>query len=229
MRTRGIFIAGTDTGVGKTLIACAVLRGLAGTGLRVVGMKPVAAGATRRRGVWINDDAEQLRAASSVEAPQSSINPYCFAPPVAPHLAAREARTVIRMSVLVRHYARLAALADVVVVEGVGGLLVPLGPRLSAAAIPERLNLPVVLVVGMRLGCLNHALLTVEAMQVRGMRLAGWIANVIDPAMARREENLQTLQRRIAAPLLGVVNHSTKPDAVRAARSLDISRINVVI
>jgi dethiobiotin synthetase len=229
VRTRGIFIAGTDTGVGKTLIACAVLRGLAGTGLRVVGMKPVAAGATRRRGVWINDDVEQLRAASSVEAPQSSINPYCFAPPVAPHLAAREARTVIRMSVLVRHYARLAALADVVVVEGVGGLLVPLGPRLSAAAIPERLNLPVVLVVGMRLGCLNHALLTVEAMQVRGMRLAGWIANVIDPAMARREENLQTLKRRIAAPLLGVVNHSTKPDAVRAARSLDISRINVVI
>jgi dethiobiotin synthetase len=229
MRTRGIFIAGTDTGVGKTLIACAVLRGLARTGLRVVGMKPVAAGATRRRGVWINDDAEQLRAASSVEAPQSSINPYCFAPPVAPHLAAREARTVIRMSVLVRNYTRLAALADVVVVEGVGGLLVPLGPRLSAAAIPERLNLPVVLVVGMRLGCLNHALLTVEAMQVRGMRLAGWIANVIDPAMARREENLRALQRRIAAPLLGVVNHSTKPDAVRVARSLDISRINVVI
>lgn len=229
MAARGVFIAGTDTGVGKTLISCALLRGLAGTGLRVVGMKPVAAGAKRRRGTLINDDVEQLRAASNVKLPLCSINPYCFAPPVAPHLAAREARTVIRMSMLSRHYTRLAACADVVVVEGVGGLLVPLGPRLSAAVIPERLNLPVVLVVGVRLGCLNHALLTLEAMQVRGLRLAGWIANVIDPAMARREDNLKALKQRIAAPLLGVVKHSSNPDAARVSRSLNISRINAVI
>lgn len=229
MTARGVFIAGTDTGIGKTLIACALLRGLAGAGLRVLGMKPVAAGATRRKGVWINEDVEQLRDASNVEAPLGTMNPYCFVPPVAPHLAAREAGTLIRMSVLSRHYALLAACADVVVVEGVGGLLVPLGPRLSAADIPERLNLPVVLVVGMRLGCLNHALLTQEALRLRGLRLAGWIANAIDPSMARRKENLETLLQRIDAPLLGVVKHAAKPDSARVARSLDISRINEVI
>lgn len=229
MKARGVFIAGTDTGIGKTLIACALLRGLAGAGLRVVGMKPIAAGATRRKGVWINEDVEQLRAASNVEAPLGTMNPYCFVPPVAPHLAALEAGTLIRMSVLSRHYALLAARADVVVVEGVGGLLVPLGPRLSAAVIPERLNLPVVLVVGMRLGCLNHALLTLEAVRMRGLRLAGWVANAIDPSMARRKENLETLLQRIDAPLLGVVKHAAKPDAARVARSLDISRINEVI
>ncbi|MEN9784512.1 MAG: ATP-dependent dethiobiotin synthetase [Pseudomonadota bacterium] len=229
MPARGVFIAGTDTGIGKTLIACALLRGMAGAGLRVVGMKPVAAGATRRKGVLINEDVEQLRAASNVVAPLCTMNPYCFVPPVAPHLAAREAGTLIRMSVLSRHYALLAARADVVVVEGVGGLLVPLGPRLSAADIPQRLNLPVLLVVGMRLGCLNHALLTLEAVRMRGLRLAGWIANAIDPSMTRRKENLEALQQRIDAPLLGIVKHVAEPDPARVAQSLDISRINEVI
>lgn len=229
MPGRGVFIAGTDTGVGKTLIACALLRGLAGEGLRTAGMKPVAAGAVRRRGVWHNDDVEQLRAAASVDAARPVINPYCFAPPVAPHIAAREARVAVSMSLILRNYDRLRAQADIVVVEGVGGLLVPLGPRLSAAAIPTRLNLPVLLVVGLRLGCLNHALLTVEALQQRGLRLAGWIANSIDPAMARRAENLEALRRRVPAPLLGIVKNSRKADADRVAQQLDIKRINAVI
>lgn len=229
MSGRGVFVAGTDTGVGKTLIACALLRGLAGAGLRAVGMKPVAAGARNRRGVWYHDDVEQLRAAANVDAPRQTINPYCYAPPIAPHIAAREAGVPVSMAVIARSYARLAALSDIVVVEGVGGLLVPLGPRLSAAAIPERLNLPVVLVVGMRLGCLNHALLSVELAQARGLRLAGWIANAIDPAMARRAENLDALCQRISAPLFGVVKNAAKPDAERVARALDISRINEAI
>lgn len=229
MPGRGVFIAGTDTGVGKTLIACALLRGWAAAGLRVVGMKPVAAGARRRRGVWYNDDVGRLREAANVAAPQEWINPYCFAPPIAPHLAAREAGRPISMAVIARNYAKLGALSDRVVVEGVGGLLVPLGPRLNAAAIPEKLDLPVVLVVGLRLGCLNHALLTVEAVQARGLRLAGWIANAIDPAMARREQNLRALCQRIPAPLLGVVKNAAKPDPDRVARALDISRINAVI
>ncbi len=229
MPGRGVFVAGTDTGVGKTLIACALLHGLAGQGLKVAGMKPVAAGARRSRGVWSNDDVKQLRAAGNVEAPREWTNPYCFVPPVAPHIAAHEAGAAIRMAVIVRNYVRLAARADVVVVEGVGGLLVPLGPRLSAAAIPARLDLPVVLVVGLRLGCLNHALLTVEAMQARGLRLAGWIANAIDPAMARRRQNFEILCVRIPAPLLGEVHHVAKPGVGRIARALDINRLNAVI
>ena len=229
MPARGVFIAGTDTGVGKTLIACALLHGFARAGLRAAGMKPVAAGASRRRGVWYNEDVEQLRAAGNVDAPRRTINPYCFAPPIAPHIAAREAGIPLRMAVIAGNYARLAAMSDVVVVEGVGGLLVPLGPRLSAAAIPRRLELPVLLVVGLRLGCLNHALLTAEAALQRGLRLAGWIANAIDPAMVRRAENLDALRQRIPAPLLGVVKNSAKPDASRIAQVLDIKRINDAI
>lgn len=229
MSARGVFIAGTDTGVGKTLVACALLRGLAATGLRVVGMKPVAAGATRRRGAWHNEDVALLRAAGNVDAPQAWINPYCFAPAIAPHIAAREAGSTIRMTPIVRCYAQLARRADVVVVEGVGGLVVPLGRTFDAADIPGRLSLPVVLVVGLRLGCLNHALLTVDALQSRGLRLAGWIANRIDPDMARAKQNLQELRRRIKAPLFGDVRYARNPRAQHVVRMLDINRLNTAI
>jgi dethiobiotin synthetase len=229
MQGRGIFVAGTDTGVGKTLVACALLRGLDSHGLRAVGMKPVAAGARLRRGIRYNEDVEQLRGSSSVDVPREVMNPYCFTPPIAPHLAAREAGQTIRMSVIARRYAQIAARCDVVVVEGVGGLLVPLAARLNAAEIPQRLDLPLLLVVGLRLGCLNHALLTVEAAQARGLRIAGWIANAIDPLMARREQNLQTLRERIPAPLLGIVKHAAKPGIDSVANALDIKRINEAI
>jgi dethiobiotin synthetase len=224
--SKGIFVAGTDTGVGKTLIACALLRGFAARGLRVVAMKPVAAGAVRRRGVWHHDDVVQLCAAANVDAPQAMVNPYCFAPPIAPHIAAQEAGVAIRMALIAKSYAQLARNADRVVVEGVGGLLVPLGRRLNAVDIPARLDLPVVLVVGLRLGCINHALLTVEALQARGLYLAGWVANRIDPAMARASENLQTLRARIKAPLLGTVRHVQNPQAAQVARMLDIRRLD---
>ena len=223
---RGLFVAGTDTGVGKTLVACALLHGFAALGLRVAAMKPVAAGAVLRRGVWHHDDVAQLRAAANVDAPPMVVNPYCFAPPIAPHIAAQQAGVTIRMAVIEKNYARLGRNADLVVVEGAGGLLVPLGRRLSAADIPARLGLPVVLVVGLRLGCLNHALLTVEALQARGLYLAGWIANRIDPAMARATENLQTLRTRIKAPLLGTVRHGQNPQPAGVARMLDISGLN---
>ena len=229
MTGRGVFIAGTDTGVGKTLVACALLRGLADLGLRVAGMKPVAAGARLRRGVRYNEDVEQLRAAASVDVPRQVMNPYCFTPPIAPHLAAREAGQTIRMSVIARHYAQIAARCDLVVVEGVGGLLVPLGARLNAAEIPQKLDLPLLLVVGLRLGCLNHTLLTVEAAQRRGLHIAGWIANAVDPLMARRAQNLETLCDRIPAPLLGTMKFAAKPDINGMAKVLDINRINEVI
>lgn len=223
---KGVFVAGTDTGVGKTLVACALLHGFAARGLRVAAMKPVAAGAVLRRGVWYNDDVVQLRASANVDAPQSVVNPYCFVPPIAPHVAAKEAGVTIRMAVIEKNYARLGRNADLVVVEGAGGLLVPLGGKLSAADIPLRLDLPVVLVVGLRLGCLNHALLTVEALQARGLWLAGWIANRIDPAMAYATENLQALRAQIKAPLLGTVRHAQNPRPARVARMLDIGRLD---
>jgi dethiobiotin synthetase len=157
------------------------------------------------------------------------MNPYSFTPPIAPHLAAREAGPTIRMSVIARRYEQIASRCDVIVVEGVGGLLVPLGGRLNAAEIPQRLDLPLLLVVGLRLGCLNHTLLTVEAAQARGLRIAGWIANAIDPSMARREQNLQTLRERIPAPLLGIVKHAAKPDIGSVAKALDIKCINEAI
>jgi len=228
-RARGVFVAGTDTGVGKTLVACALLRGFAAGGFRVVGMKPVAAGAIRRRGVWQNDDVERLRAAANVDAPRAAVNPYCFAPAVAPHIAAQQAGTTMRMAVIAKSYRHLAQHADIVVVEGVGGLLVPLARAFDAADIPLRLGLPVVLVVGLRLGCLNHALLTVEALQARGLRLAGWIANRIDPDMANAAQNLQTLHARIKAPLLGTVPHAKNPQPATIARKLDIWRLNARI
>lgn len=229
MPARGVFIAGTDTGVGKTVISCAILQGFAGHGLRVAGMKPVAAGALLKRGVWYNDDVTQLRAASNVDVPQNWINPYCFAPPIAPHIAAHEAGMTIRMAIIAKHYAQLARRADVVVVEGVGGLLVPLGRRLNAADIPVQLDLPVVLVVGLRLGCLNHALLTVEVLQSRGLRLAGWIANCIDPGMERVTQNIQALRLRIKAPLIGNISYGKNPRSERIVRALDISRLNTAI
>ncbi len=226
---RGVFVAGTDTGVGKTLVACALLQGLAVSGLRAVGMKPVAAGAVRRAGGWHHEDVAQLQRAGNVEVTPAMMNPYCFEPAIAPHIAAQEAGVPIRMALIEQRYRQLARLADVIVVEGVGGLLVPLGRSLDAADIPLRLRLPVLLVVGLRLGCLNHALLTVAAVQARGLRLAGWVANHIDPAMARVEQNLQALQKRIQAPLLGEIACVRRPHPATLARLLDIRRLQAMI
>lgn len=222
---RGLFVAGTDTGVGKTLVACALLRGFAAGGMRVVGMKPVAAGAVRRAGVWHNEDVAQLQAAANVDAPADWINPYCFAPPIAPHIAAREAGVRIHMATIAGCYRRLGQNADLIVVEGAGGVLVPLGRSGSMADIPVLLNLPVVLVVGLRLGCLNHALLSVEALVARGVRMAGWVCNHVDPGMARAAQNLQTLRERIKAPLLGEVRYAPNQPPEKVARRLDIKRL----
>jgi dethiobiotin synthetase len=203
--TRGAFVTGTDTGVGKTLVACALLRGLAGHGLRVVGMKPVAAGAELRAGAWRNDDVDALAAASNIRAAHGAANPYCLRLPAAPHIAARDEGVSIELGEIERAYSALQADADCVVVEGVGGFRVPLGSTTDTADLAQALGLPLVLVVGLRLGCINHALLTVEAIATRGLRLAGWVANRIDPQMAKVDENVASLRERIAAPLLGDV------------------------
>jgi dethiobiotin synthetase len=223
----GFFVTGTDTGVGKTLVSCALLRALGRRGLRVAGMKPVAAGAERVLGKLLNDDVVSLRAASNVSAPEDLVNPYCFAPAIAPHIAATDAGAQISLERLERAYIDLAALADGVVVEGAGGFLVPLGREFDMRDLAVRLGLPVIVVVGMRLGCLNHALLTAESIAAAGLELAGWVANHIDAQMARADENVQTLTERLRAPLLARVPHCGTSDAARAACKIDIDLLRL--
>jgi dethiobiotin synthetase len=220
----GIFVTGTDTGVGKTLVACALIRAIAATGKRVVGMKPVATGAQAdARGTLINDDVARLMAAGNVDAARTEVNPYCFAPAVAPHIAARAGGVEIEMGKILAAYGKLAALAEFVVVEGVGGFCVPLNAREDTTDLARRFGLPVLLVVGMRLGCLNHALLTAHAIRASGLGLAGWIANRIDPSMALAEENVTALTERLAAPPVGEIEFAGTPDPQDIAALLDLS------
>jgi len=211
------FIVGTDTEIGKTFVTCTLLYALRNKGFVAVGMKPVAAGFETN---GKNEDVERLLAASSFQPPRELLNPYAFAAAVAPHIAAREEGRVIELPRIVAAFDQLRAMADAVVVEGVGGFCVPFGTDCDAADLAVALDLPVILVVGLRLGCINHALLTEQAIAARGLRLAGWVANRIDPAMARGEENLVALRERLAAPLLGHIPHGTTPQ--QAARLLEL-------
>ena len=222
MTRRRWFVAGTDTGVGKTLASSAMLGLLAASGLRAVGMKPVAAGLELVDGAWRNDDVEQLHAAGNVDAPLGLRCPYLLRAPMSPHLAAREEGVRIELPPLLSAFAALSEQADAVVVEGVGGFCVPFGDDIDSADLAVALELPVILVVGLRLGCLNHALLTAEAIRARGLMLAGWIASTIEPEMLAPEANLQTLRGRLGAPLLGVVPHLAEPSAASAARHIDL-------
>jgi dethiobiotin synthetase len=219
---RGFFVTGTDTGVGKTLVACALLRLFVARGLKAVGMKPVAAGAEPAETGLLNEDVGQLVAAGNVSAPREHVNPYCFGPPIAPHIAAAQAGVAIGIDRIEASFRALAGLADVVIVEGAGGFRVPLGGGADTAQLAGRLALPVVLVVGMRLGCLNHALLTADAVRAAGLPLAGWIANAIDPDMPVRDENVVALDSRLGSPLLGRLPHSASPDARALAACLDV-------
>jgi dethiobiotin synthetase len=219
---RDFFVTGTDTGVGKTLVSAALLRALRGRGLAVAGMKPVASGAVRTPDGLRNEDALALAAESSRPWPYATINPYCFEPAIAPHIAAAEAGVGIRLESIATAFDSLRAGSDVVVVEGAGGFLVPLGSRLSFADLPGALGLGVILVVGLRLGCLNHALLTVEAMSRRNHFFVGWVGNQIDPSFDRLDANLGVLRERLPAPCLGVIPPLRPPDIGIAAASLGV-------
>ena len=202
---KGCFVTGTDTEIGKTVVAAGIAHAFVGRGLRTAVMKPVASGGHETEAGLRNEDAERMIAASNVAANYAEVNPYCFAPPIAPHIAAAEAGVAIDTETILHAARSLAARADVLVVEGVGGWRVPLAPDFDVAALATALGLPVVLVVGLRLGCLNHALLSAEAIRAAGCTLAGWVANEIDPAMERRDKNIATLRAGIAAPCLGTV------------------------
>ena len=211
----GLFVTGTDTGVGKTRVAVALIHALRAQGLRVAAMKPVAAGCEPGE---LNGDVSALLQAANVAADLRDINPYSFEPPIAPHLAAQQAGVQIELPVIVAAYARLAAAADVVVVEGAGGWRVPLNKREEMADLAQALALPIVLVVGLRLGCLNHALLAAESIAHRQLPWAGWVGNQVDPTMACQTANLDALRERLPAPCLGVQRFS--PAAIQGADAL---------
>ena len=213
---QGFFVTGTDTGVGKTLLACALLRAFASKGKAVIGMKPVAAGIEGGR----YRDVDALRAASTVRGERRFDNPYAFEPSIAPHIAAQQQRVEINLDTIVEAYRRLARQADVVVVEGAGGFMIPLNARETSADLARRLALPVVLVVGMRLGCLNHALLTRRAIAEQGLACAGWVANCLPPGVPFVEENILALSQRIDAPLIGSIPHLDAPVPARTASFL---------
>jgi len=218
--TRGLFVTGTDTGIGKTLVAAAILRRLREAGIKVAGMKPIAAGAVAGPEGPANEDALLLQAESSTRHPYATVNPCLFEPAIAPHIAAAETGVAIDTDRIKSAHAALRASADVVIAEGAGGFLVPLDAARSCAELPALLGMDVILVVGLRLGCLNHALLTVEAIAIRGLQLAGWVGNAVDPAFARRDANIATLALRVDAPCLGIVPWMAEPDVGRAAEAL---------
>jgi dethiobiotin synthetase len=199
------FITGTDTGVGKTLVAVAITRAFVARGIRAGVMKPVAAGAIETADGPRNDDVIELLGASNVAAAYEDVNPWLLAMPASPHLAARAAGVSIRHETILASYWRLSAMSDVLIVEGAGGWLAPISATETMADIAEKLALPVILVVGMRLGCLNHALLTREAIRARGLTFGGWIANKLATEMPLCAANIDTLTSRFGVPPLGIV------------------------
>lgn len=218
-----LFVTGTDTGVGKTLVSAALLHTLARRYARVVGMKPVAAGLVEHAGRLVSEDVLVLRAASTFSVLPELDNPVALPEPLSPHLAARRAGVTVRVADLLAPARQLAAQADALVVEGAGGWRVPLNDEgQTLADFARELGAPVVLVVGLRLGCINHALLSAEAIRADGLALAGWVANRIDPAMACADENLDTLRALLAAPLLGVVPWTERPDPAAIALNLPL-------
>ncbi len=208
-----LYITGTDTGIGKTVASCALLHAFRARGQRAVGMKPVASGCESTPQGWRNDDALALQSASDPRPDYADVNPYAFPLPLAPELAARDVGIVIDLAPILAAHARLQAQADIVVVEGVGGWAAPLSASLQQVDIVRALDLPVVLVVGLRLGCLNHAILSARTITADGCRLVGWIGNAIDPQMDCREEHRGMLQSRIQAPCLGWLPHAPGAEA----------------
>ncbi|MCB1736222.1 MAG: dethiobiotin synthase [Gammaproteobacteria bacterium] len=222
---KGLFITGTDTDIGKTRITEALIYAFVSRGERVAGLKPIAAGCQRTPVGLRNDDALAMMRQANVELPYETVNPYAFEPPIAPHIAAAEAGIEMDPDVIQGVVQAVGEQADRVIVEGVGGWQVPIDDFVNTADLAELLGLPVIMVVGLRVGALNHALLTAEAIYARGVPIGGWLVNVVDPEMTRIDENIETLQRQIAFPYLGRVPWLTHPSAEEIATYLDIDAI----
>ena len=217
-----LFVTGTDTGCGKTRVSCALLAALARAGFSVTGMKPVATGATRADARLVHDDVKALVAVSNVAIPRRYVNPYLFAPPCSPNIAAQQTATRIEPAVIEEAMRECRSRADAVVVEGVGGWCVPLGDDLWLEQLVHTLDMPVLLVVGVRLGCINHAILTARAIAQAGLPVLGWVANIVDPATYALDAVLATLTRHIDAPRLAVLEWSPTATAAELAPRLAV-------
>jgi len=219
----GLFITGTDTNCGKTEITLGLMQLLQNQGQMVLGMKPIASGGISTAEGLRNEDALKIQAQGSIQVPYSELNPYIFEPPIAPHLAAIQAGETIDLNVISTHFMSLQVQADHVIVEGIGGWRVPFNNQQSAADFTCMLKMPVILVVGLKLGCINHALLSAESIQASGAQLAGWVANEIEPNMSAINENIATLKATIAAPCLGTVPYMSTPSTTAIAEGLELS------
>jgi len=222
-KTAGFFITGTDTDVGKTYVAARIIKAFAQSGVCVSGFKPVASGAEQLQGRWVNSDALNLMEQASVELPYEKVNPYCFEPAIAPHIAAQQAQVEITREPIISAYKKHLEHSDMVIVEGAGGWKVPLGDELGFDDIASDLDLPIILVVGVKLGCINHALLTEEAILNKGCRLAGWVANSSQDGFEQFPENLNTLKQRMRSPCIGVFGRN-----VSTEKNIEIDQKNML-
>jgi dethiobiotin synthetase len=228
--SQAYFVTGTDTEVGKTTIAAGLLHAARLAGLSTAAAKPVASGCVRTTDGLRNDDALALLGQCSLALGYDEINPFAFEPAIAPHLAAREAGVELSVAGLLPAVRRvLDKGADFSLVEGAGGWRVPLAGRENLSDLAVALGLPVILVVGVRLGCINHALLSVEAIERDGLRLAGWVANIVDPQTSRLEENLATLAERLPAPCLGRVPRLAAAMPAAVAAHLDLRPLSAAL
>lgn len=224
---KGFFVTGTDTHCGKTEVALGLMAAWQARGLCVLGMKPVASGCESTPAGLHNADALRLQRQGSIDVPYALVNPFALALPIAPHIAAGEAGIEIEPDLMLAAYRQIAGAADRVVVEGVGGWRVPLSTRLAVSDLPALLDLPVILVVGLRLGCINHALLTAESIRAHGCRLAGWVGNRIDPEMQAIEHTIATLAALLKTPCLGSVPWLGEPSPETLAELLTLDALEV--
>jgi len=218
----GFFITGTDTEVGKTFVTLGLMTALKKRNLTVFGMKPVASGCVLTKEGLRNEDAEQIQQLNDIEVPYEQINPYAFAPAIAPHLAAAKAGEIIELDKIALCHKALTLLADAHVVEGIGGWRVPLGDNQSTSDLVHRLGLPVILVVGMRVGCINHALLTAEAIRADGAHLQAWVANQLEPDYPNLTPTVECITSKLSAPMLGLVPFMETVDVGRISDSLNL-------
>ena len=224
---RGFFITGTDTEIGKTTVSVALMRALKQHGYKVAGMKPVSAGCEHTASGLRNDDAQKLRRESSIDLPYELINPFAYEPPIAPHIAAAQSGRPIDSATITNAYEKIASQADVVIVEGVGGWAVPIDHRQTMADVAKALNLPIIVVAGIRLGCLNHTLLTYESIKAKGCQIAGWIANHLSENNPVADQNIHYLKQALPITYLGTLPYAAGQQVVSDKKSLNIHLLDL--